>query len=323
MSINTLLEPLKADIEAVESHIFSALNTEIPLLNDVARHIVDSGGKRLRPALTITAARMFHFPGDAVYRAASSLEYLHTATLLHDDVVDGSDTRRAKKAARMIWGNPASVLVGDYLLATAFRTLTELGNLDVLQTISETTSMMAKGEILQLIRQYHNATEEEYMAIIIHKTACLFAAAGKVGAVFGGAKESEQQALYEYGNKLGIAFQIVDDALDFVEDRSKVGKPLGVDLKEKKITLPLSRLLKVASVAEEAKLQKILASEEISDEQVQTVVNMMNDHKVLPYVLEQAKKQTAEGKINLADLPDCPERKALGELADYVVDREF
>ena len=322
-SINDLIADVKDDLDHVEKHILAHLNTEIPLLNEVAQYILDSGGKRLRPAILIIAAKMFNFQGENVYQAAAAVEYLHTATLLHDDVVDDADLRRARVAARKIWGNQASVLVGDYLLATAFRSLTLLGDIGVLDTISATTSLMAKGEILQLIRQYDTASENEYLEIIIHKTACLFAAAAKIGAVFGGADQAAQQAMYEYGNQIGIAFQIIDDALDYVEDRSQVGKPLGIDLRERKVTLPLSRLLKVAGRSERAALDAILKKEQIEDEDVLTVVGMMKDYEVLPYTLEEARKFAAKGKVHLAGLPDLPERRTLTELADFVVEREL
>jgi octaprenyl-diphosphate synthase len=322
-SIDDLVADIKDDLAHVEEHIVAHLNTEIPLLNEVAQYILESGGKRLRPAILIIAARMFDFQGEKAYQAAAAIEYLHTATLLHDDVVDDADLRRARKAARKIWGNQASVLVGDYLLATAFRSLTLLGDMSVLETISATTSLMAKGEILQLIRRYDTATETDYLDIIVHKTACLFAAAAKIGAVFGGAEPPAQQAMYDYGNEIGIAFQIIDDALDYVEDRSQVGKPLGIDLKERKVTLPLSRLLKVASGSEKSILDSILKKEEIEDEDVLTVVGMMREHEVLPYTLGEARKFVEKGKIHLAGLPDLPQRRTLSELADFVVEREL
>jgi octaprenyl-diphosphate synthase len=322
-SINDLIADIKDDLSRVEEQILVHLDTEIPLLNEVAQYILDSGGKRLRPAILIIAAKMFNFQGEKAYQAAAAVEYLHTATLLHDDVVDDAELRRSRVAARKIWGNQASVLVGDYLLATAFRSLTMLGELRVLDTISATTSLMAKGEILQLIRQFDTATEADYLDIIIHKTACLFAAAAKIGAVFGGADDDAQQALYEYGNQIGIAFQIIDDALDYAEDRSQVGKPLGIDLKERKVTLPLSRLLKVAGRAEKEKLDAILRKEQIEDEDVLLVVGMMQEHQVLPYTLEEARKFVEEGKTHLARLPDLPQRRTLNDLADFVVEREL
>ena len=222
-----------------------------------------------------------------------------------------------------MWGNPASVLVGDFLLATSFRSLTLLGELEVLDVISETTSKMAKGEILQLLRSYENASEQDYLDIIINKTACLFAAAAKIGGVFGGADAAQRAALYEFGNDLGIAFQIVDDALDYVEDRSKVGKPLGVDLKEKKVTLPLSRLLEVVDAGEKASLQEMLRKPEITDEDVLRVVGLIQAHQVLPYTLNEARRHVERGKGHLAALPAGEERTALGRLADFVVEREL
>lgn len=323
MDVTALFDEIKDDLTQVEHHVHTHLSTEIPLLNEVGRYILNSGGKRLRPAILIFSARMFGTPDSRTYTAAGALEYLHTATLLHDDVVDEAETRRAQAAARMVWGNPASVLVGDYLLATAFRALTGLGNLGVLDTISDVTSMMAKGEILQLIRRYDSATEADYLAIIINKTACLFAAAAKIGAAFSGAGPEHQDALYRYGMDVGIAFQIVDDALDYVEDRTKVGKPLGVDLKERKVTLPLSRLLQVAGEDERRTLLDILGRERIEDPDVHEVVAMMRRHDVLAYTLGEARGYAERGRAHLADLPDLPERETLAHLAEFVVHREF
>ena len=323
MNLTDLLDEIKGDLSRVEEQIQGHLDTEIPLLNEVGAYILDSGGKRLRPAILIFAARMFGGQGDGIFTAAGALEFLHTATLLHDDVVDEADTRRAKRAARMVWGNPASVLVGDYLLATAFRSLTQLGHLGVLDTISQTTSQMAKGEILQLIRRYDSATEDDYLAIIINKTACLFAAAAKIGGALSGAGEAEQEALYQYGNDLGIAFQIVDDALDYVPEREKVGKPLGIDLKEKKVTLPLSRLLAVARGAEKQALLDLLAQETITDDDVYQVMEWMERHHVLPYTLDEARKYAASAENHLSALPDLPGRATLATISGLVVERDF
>lgn len=323
MDFDRLIADVKEDLTQVEQVILGHLDTEIPLLNDVAQHILRSGGKRLRPTVLILSARMFGGAGEAIHQAAASLEFLHTATLLHDDVVDGSDMRRQQKTARIVWGNSASVLVGDYLLAIAFRSLTLLEDLVVLDTISHATSLMAKGEILQLIRRFESASESDYLAIIVHKTASLFAAATKIGACFGGAPPERQESLYRYGHDLGIAFQIVDDALDYVEDRSKVGKPLGVDLRERKVTLPLSRLLAVVDEGERAELMGRLTQEELGDEDVQRVMGLMRDYEVLPYTLEEARRYTRSAQRHLEGLPDLPERGTLSQLADFVVDREF
>lgn len=323
MDVSQFLSPYQDDLRQVDAQITAQLNTEIPLINELSQYVLDSGGKRLRPVLAIVASRMFTFPGDKIYQAAAALEFLHTATLLHDDVVDEADTRRARKAARAVWGNPASVLVGDFLLATSFRSLTLLGELEVLDVISQTTSKMAKGEILQLLRSYESASEQDYLDIIINKTACLFAAAAKIGAVFGGADAMQRAALYAFGNDLGIAFQIVDDALDYVEDRSKVGKPLGVDLKEKKVTLPLSRLLQVVDAAEKASLQEMLRKPEITDADVRRVMGLIQAHQVLPYTIDEARRYVERGKGHLAALPAGEERIALGRLADFVVEREL
>jgi octaprenyl-diphosphate synthase len=323
MEFERLIADIKDDLRQVERTILSHLDTEIPLLNDVAKHILHSGGKRLRPAVLILSAKMFKGMGGHVYQAASALEFLHTATLLHDDVVDNSNMRRQRETARVIWGNPASVLVGDYLLALAFRSLTLLENLAVLDTISHTTSLMAKGEILQLIRRFDTASEADYLSIIIHKTASLFAAAAKIGACFGGAAPDAQERLYQYGHHIGIAFQIVDDALDYVEERDKVGKPLGTDLKERKVTLPLSRLLAVVGEEEREDLLARLRKERIDDEDVLRVVERMRGLDVLPYTLNEARRYAERAKASLEGLPALPERSTLRQLADFVVHREF
>jgi octaprenyl-diphosphate synthase len=323
MEIQQLLDSIKPDLAQVESEILAHLNTEIPLLNEVGQYILRSGGKRLRPCIAIFSARLFGGSDERVHKAAAALEYLHTATLLHDDVVDQADMRRARKAARILWGNPASVLVGDYLLATAFRSLTLLGNLQVLDVISHTTTLMAKGEILQLIRKFDTATEGDYLAIIIHKTACLFAAAAQIGGALAGAGPAEQAALYAYGNDLGIAFQVVDDALDYVEDRSKVGKPLGIDLKERKVTLPLSRLLQVASAPQRARVVATLGKPAIEDEDVLEVVALMQEHRVLPYTLGEARRYVERAKGHLAGQPALAGSLPLKVVADFVVEREL
>jgi len=323
MDIAALIEDVKPELARVEEEILRHLSTEIPLLNEVGKYILSSGGKRLRPAVAIYASKLFGGKEDAVVVAAASLEYLHTATLLHDDVVDEAETRRSQKAARMVWGNQASVLVGDYLLATAFRSLTLLGDPRVLDVISQTTTLMAKGEILQLVRRYDTATEADYLTIIIHKTACLFAAAAQIGGCYAGATAPQQQSLYEYGNELGIAFQIVDDALDYVEDRSKIGKPLGIDLKERKVTLPLSRLMKIGTPSEQARVREILGQPAVSDDNVHEVIGLMHTHKVLPYSLEEARRYASRAKGHLANLPRGRARDALMTLADFVVDREL
>jgi len=323
MDIATLIDDVKPELARVEQEILRHLSTEIPLLNEVGKYILSSGGKRLRPAVSIYASKLFGGKDDEVVVAAAALEYLHTATLLHDDVVDEAETRRSQKAARLVWGNQASVLVGDYLLATAFRSLTLLGDQRVLDVISHTTTLMAKGEILQLVRRYDTATEADYLAIIIHKTACLFAAAAQIGGCYAGANEEQQKALYGYGNELGIAFQIVDDALDYVEERGKIGKPLGIDLKERKVTLPLSRLMKVASPKEQARVMEILGQKAVSDDNVREVIKLMTTHEVLPYTLEEARKYTRRAKEHLSGLPEGKARSALTGLADFVVDREL
>ncbi|MDH4120394.1 MAG: polyprenyl synthetase family protein [Deltaproteobacteria bacterium] len=323
MDFEALSGEYSQDLKRVEEEILSHLHTDIPLLNELSRYIFDSGGKRLRPLVLILAARMFGGAGDHLYRAAGAVEFLHTATLLHDDVVDQTDQRRARPTARVVWGNPASVLVGDYLLATSFRNLTALGNMVILDTISQTSALMAKGEILQLIHRVDSATPAHYMEIIIAKTASLFAAAGKIGVCCGGGLPDHQERMYRYGHDLGIAFQMVDDALDYAPRRDKVGKPQGTDLKERKVTLPLSRLRELAQGEDQRALEDILGGREITDADVALVVAMMERHQVLPYTLAQARTFATQAREQLSGLPAGVERDRLDALASFVVDREF
>ena len=265
---------------------------------------------------------MFNGANENVMIAAQVIEYLHTATLLHDDVVDGAETRRQKKTVSKIWGNEASVISGDFLLAIAFHTLTKFRNLEVMNLISDTTTKMAKAELLQLMRPFKKINEKEYLEIVINKTASLFAAAIKTGAILAGADKKSAKQLYDYGMKLGIAFQITDDALDYT-DEEKIGKPVGGDLKERKITLPLSHLIKTANNADKKRLNSILALEKIEKSHVKEVINLMNKYDAINYSLNVSKEYVSKAKKIIYDLPPTSLKETLNQIADYIVNRKL
>ena len=322
VSLEHILKVISVEIESLELKILSDVKTDIPLLNNVADHILSSGGKRLRPALVLLGGAMFSGVDDRVMQAAQVIEYLHTATLLHDDVVDGAETRRAKPAVCRVWGNEASVLSGDYLLSMAFHRLTKLRNLEVLELMSTTTTKMARGELLQLTRSFDTTNEEEYLEIIINKTACLFATAIKTGALLAGASGGSANQLYDYGMALGIAFQIVDDALDYAVG-NKTGKPVGGDLQERKITLPLSHLLGKANVADRKRLDSILSLQEIAKPQIEEVIELMQCYGSISYTLDVSRKHSASAKRSIANFPETKLTKSLKDIADFVVSRQL
>ena len=320
--LEQILQPVSSEIEILESQIISDISTDIPLLNNVNEHIIGSGGKRLRPALVLLGAEMFKGVNEKVIQAAKVIEYLHTATLLHDDVVDGAETRRARQAACRIWGNEVSILSGDYLFAMAFYQLAKMRNTEVLRVMSDTTTRMARGELLQLTRSFEASDEEEYFEIIINKTACLFAAAIKTGALLAGGTLDSADRLYEYGMALGTAFQIVDDALDY-SDEYKTGKPVGGDLQERKVTLPLSHLLEKANFSDKRRLQQILTYQEIEKPQIEEVVNMMKNYGSIQYTLDCSRKYTNKAKCSLEKIPETGLSETLFKIADFIVSREI
>jgi len=322
LNLENILDIVSSKIRSLDSQILKNVNTDLPLLNKISKHILSAGGKRLRPALVILGAEMFDGADEKVMLAAEIIEYLHTATLLHDDVVDGAATRRNKLSVCKIWGNEASVISGDYLLAIAFNNLTKFRNLEVLDLISETTTKMARGELMQLMRSFDAINEEEYIEIVINKTASLFAAAIKTGAILAGADKHSANQLYEYGMKLGIAFQIVDDALDY-RNEAKTGKPVGGDLQERKITLPLSQLINKVKHSDKNLLTSILSLKKIEKQHINEVINLMEKYKSIDYALDVSRRHITEAKNVIQGLPDTKLKTTLNQIADYIVFRNI
>ena len=316
-----MFEDIKEHMDSVERELSRGLDSSTPYLDEMANHIVGAGGKRVRPAMAIYAAWMFGDISEKVYRAAAALEYLHTATLLHDDVVDEADKRRDQDTARILWSNASSVLVGDYLLAFAFKSLTKLGDKEVLDLISETTMLMSRGELLQLASSCITSSERDYLDIIHCKTACLFGAAVQIGGILGGAEKELHGSLYEYGHGVGMAFQMVDDALDY--SRVRIGKPLGTDFREGKITMPLSRLLLVASPEERSELQQALSGSEVDDVVISRVVDLMQKYKIDDYTRRIALERVEKSLSLLDKMPKGEARDSLMRLAWFVVERQY
>ncbi|WBH16170.1 polyprenyl synthetase family protein [Sphingomonas radiodurans] len=239
-SLDPMIQLVAADMNLVNAAILGRMQSEIPLIPELAGHLIAGGGKRMRPMLTLASAKLLGYPGARHHRLAAAVEFIHTATLLHDDVVDGSDLRRGKRTANIIWGNPASVLVGDFLFSRAFELMVEDGSLKVLKILSNASAVIAEGEVNQLTAARRVDTgEDRYLEIINAKTAALFAAACRIAAVVAERPEAEEAALDAYGRNLGIAFQLVDDAIDYTSDAGTMGKDAGDDFREGKMTLPV------------------------------------------------------------------------------------
>jgi octaprenyl-diphosphate synthase len=302
------------------------MDSPVALIPQLAAHIVAAGGKRLRPLLTLAAARLCGYPGaeggSRHVDLAACVEFIHTATLLHDDVVDESQLRRGLASANAVFGNKASVLVGDFLFARSFQLMVEDGSLRVLAILSQAAATIAEGEVLQLVTQNDlTTTEARYLEVIQGKTAALFAAACKIGAVVAGRPEREEVALAEYGMKLGIAFQLVDDALDYVADQATLGKTIGDDFREGKITLPVLAAFLAGNEVEREFWRRTIEALDQTDADFDRAMTMIAEHGAIGITLDRAQRFAQEAKAALMAFPDSPIRRALAGVADYTVRR--
>ena len=321
-SIDGLVGLVAADMERVNATILSRTGSEVTMIPEVANHLISSGGKRLRPMLTLAMANLTGYSGDGHIKLAASVEFMHTATLLHDDVVDESELRRGKLSARMLWGNEASVLVGDFLLGQAFRMMVEVGSMPCLKILSNAAAVIAEGEVMQLAAAKNTSTtEDEYLAIINAKTAALFSAAGEVGAAIAGRPHAEQAALKAYGRNLGIAFQLVDDALDYAGDSSRLGKSVGDDFREGKITLPVILSFRRGKIEERAFWKRTLVDGDIKDGDLEQDVALMRRHKALEATLERARTYGSIACDALAIFPDSRPKQCLLDAVAFCVSR--
>jgi octaprenyl-diphosphate synthase len=320
--LQPLLDLVADDMAEVNRIILDKAVSDVELIPKLAHHLVDSGGKRLRPMLTIAAAKLCGYYGAGHVRLAAAVEFMHTATLLHDDVVDDSDFRRGQKSARLIWGNQASVLVGDFLLGQAFRMMVDVGSLAALRILSNAAAVIAEGEVMQLAAAKDTATtEKDYLAIIAAKTAALFSAATEVGAAIANRPADEQAALRSYGLNLGILFQLVDDALDYAGVSASLGKSTGDDFREGKITLPVILSVSRGSDQEHAFWRRTLGDGRIEAGDFEHAVGLMQRHGAIEATLDRARHYGGLACDALAGLPPGPAVRALTDVVVFCVSR--
>jgi octaprenyl-diphosphate synthase len=320
--LKPLLGLVGDDMARVNRIILDKARSDVALIPELARHLIDSGGKRLRPMLTIAAAKLCGYAGEGHILLASSVEFMHTATLLHDDVVDESDLRRGKKTARILWGNQASVLVGDFLLGQAFKMMVDVGNLSALRILSHAAAVIAEGEVMQLAAAKNMATtEDDYLAVITGKTAALFSAAAEVGAAIAQRPGPEQAALRSYGKNLGLAFQLIDDALDYSGEAARMGKSVGDDFREGKITLPIILCYRRGDEKERGFWKRTLEGGDIGERDLERALDLMRRHRALEDTVERARHYGAMARDALAIFPQGDPKSALLEVVDFCVAR--
>ncbi|WP_386175516.1 polyprenyl synthetase family protein [Sulfitobacter sp. R86518] len=314
---------LSADMTAVNDLIRDRMASEhAPRIPEVTAHLVEAGGKRLRPMLTLAAARLCGYDGPYHVHLAATVEFIHTATLLHDDVVDESAQRRGRPTANLLWDNKSSVLVGDYLFARSFQLMTETNNMRVLAILANASATIAEGEVLQLTAAQNLATDEGiYLQVVRGKTAALFSAATQVGGVIAAAPDAQVQALFDYGDALGIAFQIVDDLLDYQGDPNATGKNIGDDFRERKLTLPVIKAIAKGDAAERAFWTRTIEKGKQEDGDLEHALSLLNAHGTLDETKAEALAWAEQAKTALNTLPDHELTQMLRDLADYVVAR--
>jgi len=318
----TLKQLLKSDIEKVDELIYKLVINKIDLIPEISNHTISSGGKRLRPLLTLASAKLCGYKGSNHIDLAASVEFIHTATLLHDDVVDKSDLRRGNKTANNLWGNKESILVGDFLLGKSFDLMGAANSLDIYRILSNAAVVISEGEVLQLSASGNiEDGKEQYFTIISAKTAELFAAACEVGAVLAEKPTAEVEAIRNYGLNLGIAFQIVDDLLDYFSSENDMGKSVGDDFKEQKVTLPVIKAYKNSSDEEKAFWQRCINDGSQSEDDIKTAINYMKSHNVYETVMEKAFEYADIAKKSLEVFEDSEYKSTLIDIADFSVKR--
>lgn len=323
MQLEPILKPVEADMRAVDALIRRHLDSDVVLIRTLADYIIAGGGKRLRPATVLLAAGAAGFSGNDDHRLlAAIIEFIHTATLLHDDVVDDSGQRRGRDTANAVWGNSASVLTGDFLYSRAFQMMVALERPQVMQVLADTTNRIAEGEVLQLMNAHRaDISEADYMDVVDRKTASLFSAGCRLGAMLADAPVAQSDALARYGCHLGIAFQIMDDALDYDATDNAFGKNVGDDLAEGKATLPLIWALSQASAEDASALRR--AIEDGDCDQLEAVRSAIESTRAMTYTLARAEDEAAKARAALDEIPDSSSRRALLELANFAVRRSF
>ncbi len=315
--LNPLIEP---QFDAVTDYILNNLGSNVPLVEKIAHHIVEGGGKRLRPLLVLLAANAAGYKGEQHVPLAAVIEFIHTATLLHDDVVDNSELRRGNATANAQWGNAPSVLVGDFLYSRSFQIMVEIGRMEIMQVISHATTIIAEGEVLQLLNQRNpDTSEESYLQVILGKTAMLFEAATEVGAILADSSAEDREALRLYGRHLGIAFQIVDDLLDYLSDSETMGKNVGDDLAEGKATLPLIHAMRVGNDDDRGLIRQAIRKGGLDD--LSPVLEIVQRNGSIDYSRQKAAEEISKAKSAIANLPDTSFKETLNQIADLAIAR--
>lgn len=323
MNIDSIMELVKDDIEAIEKNLLDNLDSEVVLVNEVASYVFESGGKRMRPVFLSIAASLFNYTGDRITTLSGVVEYIHTATLLHDDVIDGAKFRRGRKSANNVFGNDITVLCGDFLYSRAFMNLVMDGSSEIQMILAKAAKTMSEGEVFQLVKTaYFNLAIEDYIKIINSKTAVLFASCCEIGAILGNANTKEQANMKEFGILIGQAFQMSDDILDYMGDPEKTGKKPGTDLNEGKMTLPMLLLRDIASKDERKRLKDIIVDEPFTDENLAYVLTLMEKYEIKRRSEEYVDNLVVKSRKILNSFPDNKYREALHYLSQYMIERD-
>jgi len=323
LDLAQIFEPIRADLEAVEQEFLRHVESRVDLIPQIGRYIQTSGGKRIRPAVVLMASRLAGYTGDKAVMYASVVEFIHVATLIHDDIVDEAELRRGRLSVHSRWGNDVTVLVGDYLYIKSMALALTQDSLDLVRVLCDVTLRMIEGELYQLTKTGDvGISEEEHFDIIRRKTAYLFGGCAQIGGVLGGVPKNQELALREDGFNLGVAFQLVDDLLDFTADQEVLGKPIGGDLREGKVTLPIIYLLQRAGEEADTLVRRVVAERSVTPEDWREIRRLLVEHRVIDSAYEKATEVAEEAKQQLAIFPPSPERDALIALPDFVLSRD-
>jgi len=323
-SLDPLTALIAADMNGVNAVILERMQSKVALIPELAGHLIAGGGKRMRPMLTLASANLLGYPGTRHHKLAAAVEFIHTATLLHDDVVDGSGMRRGKRTANLIWGNPASVLVGDFLFSRAFELMVEDGSLKVLRILSHASAVIAEGEVEQLTAQRRIETDEDqYLTIISAKTAALFAAACRVAPVVAEASEDAELALESYGKNLGIAFQLTDDVIDYASDAATMGKGVGDDFRDGKMTLPVILAYARGGEADREFWRSAIRGDRVSDADLAQAIELMNSTDALSDTIQRARHYGRRAIDALGNFPASKAKSALTEAVEFAIARAY
>lgn len=324
MDLSDIFSLYKDEMHQVEVHLDRYITSDVKLIPEVAHHLIDSGGKRLRPLLHLICAKLCGYSGKHRFPLAASIEFIHTASLLHDDVIDEALLRRGKTSANHLWGNAASVLVGDFLYSKAFSLLSDIGDIRVSQLMSKMTNVMSEGEVFQLMKCGDTSlTEKEYLSIVEKKTAVLISSACESGALLGGAAEEQTRALGQYGYNIGMAFQITDDTLDYMAKEEDFGKSIGKDLEEGKMTLPLIYTLTKCSEDERIKIKSTIENKSFTPDAIEDIFTLIHQSGGIDYSLKRAKQFISQARNSLDIFPASSEKEHLTVVAGYILSRNI